>query len=65
MATGDTIQYAGEYKLRECNLLSSTGVVARLDANVLEINIYESIFNSNELLAIFLIENFDIISYFI
>ena len=46
MAIGETVQYAGQYKLRECNLLSSTGVVARLDANVLEIDLYESMFSS-------------------
>ena len=44
MALGNTVQYAGQYNLRECNLLSSTGVTARLDANVIEINLYENIF---------------------
>ena len=47
MATGDTTQYAGEYKLRLCRLDSSTGISARLDANVVEINIYENLFTNS------------------
>ena len=46
MATGSTINYAGEYKLHSCRLDSSTGVSARLDSNVTEINIYESLFTN-------------------
>ena len=46
MALGDSVQYAGEYKLVECTLFSSTGVRARLDSNVIQINIYENIFAS-------------------
>ena len=46
MALGDTVQYAGQYKLEECKLFSSTGVIARLDSNVIEINIYENIFSN-------------------
>ena len=46
MATGDTIQYAGEYKLQLCRLDSSTGISARLDSNVTEINMYENIFSN-------------------
>jgi len=47
MALGNTVQYAGQYNLRECNLLSSTGVTARLDSNVIEINLYENIFTQS------------------
>ena len=47
MALGNTVQYAGQYNLRECNLLSSTGVTARLDVNVIEINLYENIFTQS------------------
>jgi len=46
MALGDSVQYAGEYKLVECTLFSSTGIRARLDSNVIQINIYENIFSS-------------------
>jgi len=46
MATGDTVQYAGEYKLQLCRLDSSTGISARLDSNVTEINMYENIFSN-------------------
>ena len=46
MALGDSVQYAGEYKLAECTLFSSTGIRARLDSNVIQINIYENIFSS-------------------
>ena len=42
MAIGTGVQYAGEYTLSECKLLSSTGVVARLDALVIEFNLFES-----------------------
>ena len=44
---GDTVQYAGEYKLKSCRLDSSTGMSARLDSNVIEINIYENIFTNS------------------
>ena len=47
MATSDTVQYAGEYKLQSCRLDSSTGISARLDANVVEINIYENLFTNS------------------
>ncbi len=47
MALGETVQYAGQYKLRECQLLSSTGLVARLDANVIEINLFENLFTQS------------------
>ena len=47
MALGESVQYAGQYKLRECQLLSSTGLVARLDANVIEINLFENLFTQS------------------
>ena len=58
MATGSTINYAGEYKLHSCRLDSSTGMSARLDSNVTEINIYESLFtNSLEVTLIVVDQN--------
>ncbi len=39
MAIGTGVQYAGEYSLDELKLLSSTGVVARLDDSVIEIKL--------------------------
>ena len=56
MAFGETVQYAGQYKLEECKLLSSTGVVARLDANVIEINIFENIFSNSLIVSLILID---------
>ena len=53
MALGNIVQYAGQYNLRECNLLSSTGVTARLDANVIEINLYENIFTQSIIGSLF------------
>ena len=61
MALGDTVQYAGEYKLEECNLLSSTGVLARLDSNVIEINIYENIFTNSLQLSLVLVDQNNLI----
>ncbi len=52
MAVGDGLQYAGEYKLEKCELISSTGVRARLDARVSEINIFESIFSQFMIVSI-------------
>ena len=46
MALGTGVQYAGEYVLEECRLLSSTGVVARLDDSVIEMNLFENMFTS-------------------
>ena len=47
MAIGKGVQYAGQFKLAECKLISSTGVVARLDTSVIEINIFENIFSQS------------------
>ena len=39
-----SVQYAGEYKLLECKIMSSTGAVARLDSKVISFQIYENLF---------------------
>ena len=57
MAISDGIQYAGEYKLLECNLLSSTGVVARLDTSVIEINIFENISTQGIMCSLVIVDN--------
>ena len=41
------LQYAGEYDLQTCEIISSAGVVAEISANIVEINIFESIFSSS------------------
>ena len=40
------LQYAGEYDLQTCEIISSAGVVAEISANIVEINMFESIFSS-------------------
>ena len=62
MALGNTIQYAGQYNLRECHLLSSTGVTARLDANVIEINLYENIFTQSIIGSLFVTDQNNLIA---
>ena len=57
MAISDGIQYAGEYKLLECNLLSSTGIVARLDTSVIEINIFENISTQGIMCSLVVVDN--------
>ena len=42
----DRTQFAGEFKLDKCELISSTGVSADISAIVAEINIFESIFKT-------------------
>ena len=56
MALGTGVQYAGEYVLEECRLLSSTGVVARLDDSVIEINLFENMFTSSLMLSLVLVD---------
>ena len=41
------LQYAGEYDLQTCEIISSAGVVADISANIVEINMFESIFSSS------------------
>ena len=62
MALGDNVQYAGQYKLRECNLLSSTGILARLDANVIEVNIFENIFSQSVIVNLLVIDQNNLIA---
>ena len=57
MATGDSIQYAGEYKLLECKILSSTGVVARLDSIIQEINIFENIVTQGIMVSLVIVDS--------
>ena len=56
MAIGTGVQYAGEYSLDELKLLSSTGVVARLDDSVIEINLFENMFTSSLMLSLVLVD---------
>lgn len=42
----DKVQFAGEFKLDKCELISSTGTFADISAIVVEINIFESIFKT-------------------
>ena len=43
----DRAQFAGEFKLEKCELISSAGVSADISANIAEINIFESIFSNS------------------
>ena len=52
MATSESVQYAGEYKLEECTIKSSTGARARLDSTVIEINIFENIYSQGIIVSL-------------
>ena len=41
------VQYAGEFKLETCEVIASSGVLADISGNIIEINIFESIFSSS------------------
>ena len=56
MALGTGVQYAGEYNLEECKLFSSTGVTARLDANVIEFNLFENMFVSGLVASLVIVD---------
>ena len=61
MALGTGVQYAGEYSLEECKLLSSTGVVARLEDAVIEFNIFENMFTSSLMLSLMIVDKENLI----
>lgn len=61
MAIGTGVQYAGEYSLDECKLLSSTGVVARLDDSVIELNLFENMFTSSLMLNLVIVDKENLI----
>ncbi len=61
MALGNSVQYAGEYALEECKLLSSTGVVARLEDAVIEFNIFENMFTSSLMLSLMIVDKENLI----
>ena len=42
----DRAQFAGEFNLEKCELISSAGVSADISGNIAEINIFESIFSN-------------------
>ena len=41
------VQFAGEFKLETCEIISSAGVVADITLSIVEINLFESIFASS------------------
>ena len=49
--------YAGEYKLRECKIVSSRGVVADLDSKVISFQIYENMFSQSLIASMTIIDN--------
>tara|TARA_B100000287_G_scaffold357374_1_gene348612 strand:+ start:1226 stop:2608 length:1383 start_codon:yes stop_codon:yes gene_type:complete len=49
--------YAGEYKLRECKIVSSRGVVADLDSKVISFQIYENMFSQSLVASMTIIDN--------
>lgn len=51
------VQYAGEYKLLECKLMSSTGTVARLDDKVISFQIYENMFSQSLIASLTIVDN--------
>ena len=54
------VQYAGEYKLLECNIMSSTGSVARLDDKVISFQIYENIFSQSLVASLTIVDNLNL-----
>ena len=52
-----SVQYAGEYKLLECRIMSSTGAVARLDDKVISFQIYENMFSQSIIASMSIIDN--------
>ena len=51
-----SVQYAGEYKLLECRIMSSTGAVARLDDKVISFQIYENMFSQSIIASMSIID---------
>ena len=49
--------YAGEYKLRECKIVSSRGIVADLDSKVISFQIYENMFSQSLVASMTIIDN--------
>ena len=54
------VQYAGEYKLLECNIMLSTGSVARLDDKVISFQIYEIIFSQSLVASLTIVDNLNL-----
>ena len=52
-----SVAYAGEYKLQECKIMSSTGAVARLDDKVISFQIYENLFSQSIIASMTIIDN--------
>ena len=50
--SGEMVKFAGEYKLEECTIKSSTGARARLDSSVIEINIFENIYSQGMIVSL-------------
>ena len=38
------VQFAGEYNLENCEIISSAGVAVDISPNIVEINIFENIY---------------------
>ena len=43
----NSLQYAGEFILEKCELISSSGIAADISKVVVEINIFEDIFSNS------------------
>ena len=50
-------QHAGEYKLQECKIVSSRGVVADIDTKVISFQIYENLFSQSLIASMTIIDN--------
>ena len=55
------VQYAGEYKLLECKVMSSTGMVARLDDKVIQFQIFENLFSQSLVASMTIVDNTNMI----
>ena len=54
-------QHAGEYKLQECKIVSSRGVVADIDTKVISFQIYENLFSQSLIASMTIIDNTNIV----
>ena len=54
-------QHAGEYKLQECKIISSRGVIARLDDKVIGFQIYENLFSQSLIASMSIIDNVNMV----
>ena len=51
-----TIQYAGQFEIEVCDLITSSGEIADLTKSLIEVNIFEDIYSSGLLKVLLLLQ---------